>query len=326
MLQVLACAAAALATPAFSQVDPNKLVDDFERTNRKFEGFRRSGAKGVCATGEFVGSAQGRALSVASAFSGTPVPVIARFPVGGANPKATENSRSQRNLSLQFDLPGGESWQMGNISSPVFGAGSPEQLLGRLEPLAPDPVTKKTDPDKAKAFADANPKVLLQAMHFASLPVPASLASVNDWGVHGFGFVDARGRKQFGKWIFEPVDGTQGLTDEEAKAKVGDFLFDDLRKRGRRPGRLRLQPAACRAGRHDRQRGRAAARWPQEGHARAADIKSVAPDATGPCLTITFIPTILPKGVEPTADPMRAGRAAPYVIGLAQRLGEGPKQ
>ncbi len=62
----------------------------------------------MCAVGEFVGSAEGRAHSTASAFSGKPVPVVVRFSVGGANPKAPDNARSQRNLALQFNLPDGE--------------------------------------------------------------------------------------------------------------------------------------------------------------------------------------------------------------------------
>jgi catalase len=55
-------------------------------------------------------------------------------------------------------------------------------------------------------------------------------------------------------------------------------------------------------------------------------VKSVAPDATGACLTITYNPMVLPKGVEPSSDPMLAARAAPYVVSLGRRLGEGPKQ
>ncbi|MGS0758319.1 catalase family peroxidase, partial [Roseateles sp. GG27B] len=69
----IACAVAALSSvlsaPAFAQVDPSKMVDTFEQVGGKFEGFRRSGAKGLCATAEFIGSADGRALSVSSAFS-----------------------------------------------------------------------------------------------------------------------------------------------------------------------------------------------------------------------------------------------------------------
>ena len=231
-----AAALAALSFPAAGQtassdVDPTRMVDAFEATNGKFEGFRRSGAKGICAVGEFVGSPEGRSLSTASAFSGNPVPVIVRFSVGGANPKAADNTKSQRNMALQFNLPGGETWQMGNISAPVFGASSPVQMLGRVESIRPDPVSKAADPAKVKAFADANPEVLLQGKYYASQPVPASFGSVNYWGVHAFGFVNAKGETQFGKWVFEPVSGVQGLTDEEAKARGANFLFDDLRQR-----------------------------------------------------------------------------------------------
>lgn len=324
---VLACTVAGFGTAAQADVDPNRMVDTFERVGGKFDGYRRSGAKGVCATGEFVGSADGRALSASSAFSGKPVPVVARFSVGGGNPKAPDNARSQRNMALQFDLPGGETWQMGNISAPVFGAATPEQFLGRLESLAPDPETKKPNPEKVKAFADANPEVLLQGKHYASQPVPASYAKVNYWGVHGFAFVDAAGRKQLGKWIFEPVGGTQGLSDDEAKAKGSDFLFDELRQRvaaGAVAFDFNLQLAQA-----GDKIDSAVTPLPDERRKVTLGrltIKAVSPDATGPCLAITYNPMVLPKGVEPSADPMLAARAAPYAVSLGRRLGEGPKQ
>jgi catalase len=328
-LPLAAAAWLALAAPAQAQapVDPNRFLDQFEGTFGKFAGFRRSGAKGVCATGEFVGSAEGRALSSSTAFSGQPVPVIVRFSVGGANPMAPDNAKSQRNMALQFNLPGGETWQMGNISAPVFGAANPQQFLGRLESLQPDPATKAADPAKVKAFADANPEVLLQGRYFASQPVPASFASVNYWGVHAFAFVDARGNKQWGKWIFEPAGGVKGLSDDEAKAKGPVFLFDELRERvkaGNASFDFNLQLAQA----GDRLDS-AVTPLPDErkkvtlGKLR---ITAVSPDATGPCVSITYNPMILPKGVEPSNDPMLAARAAPYGVGLARRLVEGAKQ
>jgi len=327
LLTVIGCAAAALSTPAFSQVDPTRMVDAFERVGGKFEGFRRSGAKGVCAVGEFVGNAQGRALSTSSAFSGKPVPVVARFSVGGANPKAPDNARSQRNLALQFNLPGDETWQMGNISAPVFGAGTPEQLLGRLESLTVDPETRKPNPEKVKAFTDANPDVLMQGKYFAGQPVPASFGKVNYWGVHAFGFVDAGGKKQFGKWIFEPVGGTQGLNDDEAKAKGAEFLVDELRQRVTAGGvsfdfNLQLAEPGDKI-------DSAVTPLPDDRKKVTLGrltIQSVSPDATGACLNITYNPMVLPKGVEPSADPMLAARAAPYAVSLGRRLGEGTKQ
>ena len=112
VLTAVALATSALTLSALAQapaapVDPNTFLNQFEATFGKFEGYRRSGAKGICATGEFVGTADARGLSSASAFSGQPVPVVARFSVGGANPKAPDNAKSQRNMALQFNLPDG---------------------------------------------------------------------------------------------------------------------------------------------------------------------------------------------------------------------------
>jgi catalase len=328
-----ACAIAMLSFNAAAQssesapVDPNTFLNQFESTFGKFEGFRRSGAKGICAVGEFVGSSEARALSTSTAFSGKPVPVVVRFSVGGANPKAADNAKSQRNLALQFNLPDGEQWQMGNVSAPVFGASSPQQFFGRLASLQPDPATKMPDAAKVKAFADANPEVLLQGKYFASQPVPASFGSVNYWGVHAFGFVNAKGDKQFGKWIFEPVGGVQGLTDDEAKAKGPSFLFDDLRQRvkdGKVAFNFNLELAQA-----DDKIDNATVPLP-EGRKKVnlglLKVTSVSEDGGGACLTITYNPLVLPKGVEPSADPMLAARAAPYGVGLGRRLTEGAKQ
>ena len=328
-----ACAIAMLSFNAAAQssesapVDPNTFLNQFESTFGKFEGFRRSGAKGICAVGEFVGSSEARALSTSTAFSGKPVPVVVRFSVGGANPKAADNAKSQRNLALQFNLPDGEQWQMGNVSAPVFGASSPQQFFGRLASLQPDPATKMPDAAKVKAFADANPEVLLQGKYFASQPVPASFGSVNYWGVHAFGFVNAKGDKQFGKWIFEPVGGVQGLTDDEAKAKGPSFLFDDLRQRvkdGKVAFNFNLELAQA-----DDKIDNATVPLP-EGRKKVnlgvLNVTSVSEDGGGACLTITYNPLVLPKGVEPSADAMLAARAAPYGVGLGRRLTEGAKQ
>lgn len=326
-LLVLAGFFSLLSTNAIANPDPNTMVNQFEATNGKFEGFRRSGAKGICATGEFIGSAEGRKISSASAFSGKPIPVIVRFSVGGANPKAADNTKTQRNLALQFNLPKNEIWQMGNISAPVFGSATPEQLMGRLQSLQPDPTTKVADPVKVKAFVEANPEVLIQGKYFASQPVPASYVSTNYWGVHGFGFSNAKKETVWGKYVFEPVGGVKTLTDDEAKAKGPNFLFDDLRQRvaaGNAAFNFNLEVA---------QAGdtltNATIPLP-EGRKKITlgvlKIVAVAPDGTGPCLNITFDPNIMPAGIEGAADPMLRARTAPYAISLGRRIVEGSKQ
>lgn len=330
--------AAAAASALFTQgamaqanpgtpVDPSAFINQFESTFGKFEGYRRSGAKGICATGEFVGTSDARSLSTASVFSGKPVPVVVRFSVGGANPKAPDNAKTQRNLALQFNLPNGEQWLMGNISSPVFGASSPQQFLGLLASREADPATKMPDPAKVKAFNDANPDVLLIGKHFASQPTPASFGSVNYWGVHAYGFTNASGAKQFGKWIFEPVGGLQGLTDDEAKAKGPVFLFDDLRQRvkdGKVAFNFNLELA------QPGDKIDSATVPLPEGRKKVnmgmLKVTSVSEDGGGACLTINYNPMVMPKGVEASADPMLPARAAPYAISLGRRLTEGAKQ
>jgi catalase len=312
---------------AMANPDPNEMLNQFERTSGKYEGFRRSGAKGVCAMGEFVGSAEGRNISISSAFSGNVVPVIVRFSIGGPNPKAADNTKSQRNLALQFNLPGNEFWQMGNISSPMFGFTTPEQLFGRLQSLQADPITKAADPARVKAFADANPAVLIQGKYFASKAVPASYVSTNYWGVHGFGFSNASNQKVWGKWVFEPIEGVQTLTDEEAKAKDPNFLFDELRQRvaaGKASFNFNLEIAEA-----GDILDNATIPLP-EGRKKVTlgvlKVVSVSPDNTGPCLNITFDPNIMPKGVEGAPDPTLRARTASYAVGLGRRLVEGSRQ
>lgn len=331
VLQPLALALVCISSLSMGQtaipLNPVAIVNQFELNNGKFEGYRRSGAKGICATGEFVGTADARGLSTSSAFSGKPVPVIVRFSVGGANPKAPDNAKSQRNMALQFTLPDGEQWLMGNISSPVFGAKTPQQLMGLLVSRQPDPVTKAADPVAVKAFNDANPEIFIQGRHFASQPVPASFGSVNYWGVHGFGFVNASGAKQFGKWVFEPVDGLQGLSDDEAKAKGVSFLFDELRQRvkdGKVAFDFNLELAQAGDELDDATKPLPAGR--KKVKLGTLKVTAVAADAAGSCLTTNFNPMVLPKGVEPGADPMLAARAAPYAVALGRRLSEGAKQ
>ena len=53
---VFAACTAVVTNGAMAQapVSPVAMVDQFEATNGKFDGYRRSGAKGLCAAGEFV--------------------------------------------------------------------------------------------------------------------------------------------------------------------------------------------------------------------------------------------------------------------------------
>ena len=84
------------ATAVPTQIDPTVFVNQFEATSGKYEGCRRSDAKGICAIDEFVTTPDAKALSTASVVSGKPIPVVVRFSVGGSTPKAPDNAKTQR--------------------------------------------------------------------------------------------------------------------------------------------------------------------------------------------------------------------------------------
>jgi catalase len=301
---------------------PKSLVDGFEGAFGAHPGQRRGGAKGLCAEGYFIGTPQGRALSAASAFSGERIPVVARFSVTGGHPKASDKARTARGLALQFNLPGGERWQMANISAPMNSVSTPENMLAFLQSRRLDPETRKPDPARIKAFNEAHPEVKAQADWFASRGVPASYAAVNYWSVHAFKFTNAKGQSQFAKWVFEPAGGEELLDEEKLKSLPDDFLADDLQRRvAAQPVEFPMRLQLAEAG--DSLVNPTVA-WPASRTTVTVGrlvIDKVEAGAGGACEALTFIPTVLPRGVEPSDDPVLRARAGAYAESLARRLG-----
>ncbi len=329
---MLAATAAALGalisvSPSHAQTSqPQEQVDALEGLFGKHAGFRRSGAKGLCASGYFTGNAVGRTLSSASVFSGDKVPVVARFSLGGGNAKASDKSRSVRGLALQFNLPNGEQWLNANISAPVFFVARPEQFAPFLQARTPDPATGKPDPAKLKAFNDANPETLRQSAYLAKAPVPASYGTVNYWSANAFELVNAKGESQFVRWQFEPEQGVLGLTEDQMKSLPDDFLADELRKR------VAAAPVAFEFKLQLAEKGDLLTdptqAWPDERKLLPAGklvIDRVDAGMGGACEKITFNPLVLPRGIKPSADPVLAARATPYALSLGRRLTEAAK-
>ena len=298
---------------------PAEQVDALEALAGKHPGMRRSGAKGICASGHFTGNAVGRALSSASVFSGEKVPVVARFSVGGGNPKASDKGKTARGLALQFMLPKGEQWMMANISAPVF-------FVARIEDFVPFVQARVNDPAKLKAYNDAHPESLRQGAFLAKAAVPASYASAQYWGVNAFELVNAKGQSQFVRWQFVPSAGVVGLSEEQLKTMPDPFLFDELRQRvAQAPVSFDFKLQLAQAGDTLVDPTQV---WPESRTVVPAGtlvIDKVEADMGGACDKITFNPLVLPKGIKASADPILAARPASYGVSLGRRLGEAAK-
>ncbi len=318
-----AVAAAPVAAPRAQEPSPEAVVDAFERVTGTHPGFRRSGAKGVCAEGEWASTGAGARLSAAAHLQpGARATAVARFSNGGGNPRAPDNAQAVRGLSLSLALPDGDTHEFVLINTPVFGARNVESLMRLLESRVPVPATGQPDPQRVAAANAANPDWMPQITYLRETPPPASYATAPYFGVNSFVFVDAAGERRHARWTFEPVAGRVGLSPEERQARGPDYLQAELRERvARAPAEWRVLLQLPRPGDplHD-----ATAAWPADRETvevARLRITAVAPAGQpGACDPMMFNPLLLPRGIEPSDDPILHARPAPYAVSLSRRL------
>jgi catalase len=323
-LAIGAASVALLAAPAAAQTapppSPIAVVDAFEAALGKISTHRPSHGKGICAAGSFTATPDGTRLSVSPVFSGQPIPTIIRFGVGGAGPAAPDTARSTRGLSVRFQAPGGVVWDMANISVPVFGSPTPQALVEGLLARSPDPATGRPDPEKVAAYVAANPKTTAQGRWLAANAPPASWATTPYWGVNAFRFRGQDGEVRHARWVFEPVAGTERLTEEQMRSLPRDYLADDLRRRVAAgpvafdmwlqfpgPGDDLLDPTVA---------------WPDDRprtRVGRLTVTEVAPGQGGACDPISYLFLDQAPGVELSDDPTLRARAAAYAVSLSRR-------
>lgn len=296
-------------------------VDALEALFGKHAGVRRTQTKGLCAKGFFIGTAEARALSKATVFSGAQVPALARFSVGGGNPGASDKSRSTRGLSLKLDLPDGAVWMQANLSAPVYFVKDPADFAPFVRSRVPDPVTGKPSPERLAAFNLAHPESLRQGKYLAERSAPASYVTTPYWGVNAFIFRAPDDQRRFVRWRFEPEAGEQRLSEEQSMQLPDDFLAAELKERlARGPASFRflVQLAEDADDPSD-----PTVAWPEQRRQVTAGrlvIESLSESST--CEPVLFNPLALPDGIEPSADPVLLARPAAYGISFGRRMAE----
>ena len=224
LLGVALMGGAALAARA-ADVGPADLVDALNGVFGKHKGDRAAHTKGFCLTGQFTPAPDAAALSKAPHFAKT-VPVTGRFSLGGGNPQAADDAKDNvRGMALRFNLGDAGVTDLVMISAPVFFVQTPALFVEFLHAVG------SGDQDTIKAFFAAHPESARQNAWLTSHPVPASYAGVNYWGVHAFTFTNAKGDTALVKYKAIPDAGELGLTDDEAKAKGGDFYQAEMTDR-----------------------------------------------------------------------------------------------
>ena len=149
--------ASAAAPAAGNDVTAPQMIDAFEGTFGVHAGQRRNHIKGTCAAGEFVGTSEAAALSRSALFSGKPVPVVARFSLGGGSPEVPDAAPAPRGMALEFHIPGGALQHMTMINVPIFAASSPASFRDAIVAAKPDPKPVSPIHEKLKAYPRSPP-------------------------------------------------------------------------------------------------------------------------------------------------------------------------
>ena len=135
-LALAAAMALAVAAPSAnaepSPVTPTDVVTALEGAYGVHPGQRRNHTKGMCALGSFVGTPEAASYSRSALFSGSTIPVVARFSLAGGNPKAADTEKSPRGMALEFRLSDGSKQHMTMLNTPMFFAAVPRTFLDKM--------------------------------------------------------------------------------------------------------------------------------------------------------------------------------------------------
>jgi catalase len=301
---------------------PDQVVAAIEGAFGVNPGQRRNHIKGTCAVGEFVGSKEAARYTRSALFSGKPVPVVARFSLGGGNPKAPDTAKSVRGMALQFKLPKGQLHNMAMLNTPIFGAASPQTFLDLMQALQPDPASGKPDPEKIKAFKASHPDNLAQADYLGSNNPPASYASSAYWGIHTFKAIDRSRQTTLVRWRFVPQDGEKRLSDDELKTAGANFLEQALVSRAQQ-GPIRWDMVLTVGVAGDPEDNPTLA-WPEDRKqlkVGTLSITAAMPQKGADCEPINFDPLVMADGIAATKDPVLQFRSPSYAVSFAKRLG-----
>jgi catalase len=323
LLAALLVGAADNAVAAENEVTPDQVVGAIEKVFGVTKGERRNHTKGTCAEGEFVGLPAGAEYSRSALFSGKPVPVVARFSLGGGNPKASDAGKSPRGMALEFRMPGGGLQHMTMLNVPIFGASVPRTFFDQMQALQPDPKTGKPDPEKLKAFAASHPDSRALGQFMASHNPPPSYANSAYFGIHTFKFANAKGETSPVRWHFVPADGDKQLSNAELQSLPADFLEQRLIERTTQgPVRWDMWIAIGQPGDPEDDPTKA---WPEnrkQVQVGTLTITKAMNQKGATCEPINFDPMVMAEGISPTNDPILRFRSPAYAVSSGKRMSE----
>ncbi|WP_078281632.1 catalase family peroxidase [Mycobacteroides franklinii] len=297
-----------------SRLTGRSFIDLFESTGGKFVGYRRNHAKALAVSGHFESNGAGAQVSSASVFAKGVYPVVGRFSVGGQNPHQPDTGSGQA-LALEFSLPGGQQWRTAMAAAPVFMAPTPEMFFGLLS-------ARSSGKDATAAFLRDNPPAAAAQKLIEAAPKASSFAEASYSSLNAFIFVSKDGARTPVRWRVVPDGSAAG-----APAKNGpNWMFEALAQRVRR-GELRYRLLLQLGVPGQDPTNDPTLPWPSDRpqiDAGTLVLGHAIPQEQEHIRDTNFDPTVLPKGIELSDDPILAARAPIYAESFRRRARETP--
>ena len=305
------------ARPLFADDVATQIVDAMNQVFGKHPGYRANHAKGIVVEGHFQAAPDAKALSKASIFNGSVIPVVVRFSDATGVPDISDgaSNANPHGMAIKFKPTGSGETDMVINSLKFFPVATGEDFRDLLLAIAASPASapKPTALDK---FIAAHPSV---SAALATAITPTSFADEEYYGIDAFNLVNAAGKKQAVRYQMVPAT-LRHLKPDEAAKMPKDFLIDEL------PGRIAKGPVVFHlnaqladAGDVTRDPSKP---WPDD--RKRVDLGTltldkVVPDSHAAEKPLLFLPTNLVDGIELTDDPLPSIRAAAYAISFARR-------
>jgi catalase len=293
-------------------------VTALETTYGVHPGQRRNHTKGFCAEGNFVGLKEAAAYSKSALFSGSSIPVVARFSVPGGDPTVGDADPGPRGMALEFRLPDQHLQHMTMINVPIFFATQPRGFLDFILALKPDSATGKPDPAALQEFAANHPESAAFTKFVGEHNPPPSYANSAYFGIHTFKFIGVDGKTTPVRWRFVPQDGEKQLSAKLMADAPHDFLQAELIRRTREgpvlwdmwitigePGDAQDDPTV---------------QWPSGRTSLKVGTLTITSASGSTCDNINYDPLVMADGIAPSNDPVLLFRSPSYKASFEKRI------
>jgi catalase len=303
----------------------DELLQQFETLFGAHPGFRPAHAKGALLTGTFTPAKEAAMLSKAPHFARESTPVTVRFSNSTGVPVIPDNdpNANPKGIAIRFHLAERVHTDIIAHSTDGFPTHTGAEFLEFLKAIAAT-TPEAPHPNPVEQFVGSHPAAL--AFVQAPKPFPVSFATEAYFGVTALEFVSAEGVSQFFRYHIVPEAGLGYLGDEAAKARVPDYLFEEIKQRVA-AGPVRFTVKAQLAAPGDVVDD-ATIHWPADravAELGTLELTAVVANDAEEQRTTIFDPIPRVEGIEPSNDPLLELRAAIYLISGRRRRAAAPQ-